>query len=289
MPVKIYNKIYFNFISFQLPSNATEWLKISKVFEEKWNFPHVIGSIDGKHVTLKQPANTGSQFFNYKQNFSIVLLGIVDANCNFIFADVGCQGRISDGGVLANSAIYERLERRELNIPAPEILQIPYNIEVPYFFLGDQAFAFKEYCLRPFSGMHAANSIERLFNYRHSRARRTVENGFGIDAKVWRVLAKPMELEPDVAEKVVLATIHLHNFKRRHLLWNYNSTLLARSRNMASTSEESNVESTTSMLPLRHVALRPTRVLQIMRLHLARHLKLNDPLPFSLPQPRRIT
>uniref|UniRef100_A0A182IHZ2 Uncharacterized protein n=1 Tax=Anopheles arabiensis TaxID=7173 RepID=A0A182IHZ2_ANOAR len=129
-------------------------------------FPHVIGSIDGKHVTLKQPANTGSQFFNYKQNFSIVLLG-----------------RISDGGVLANSAIYERLERRELNIPVPEILQIPYNIEVPYFFLGDQAFAFKEYCLRPFSGMHAANSIERLFNYRHSRARRTVENDFGIDAK----------------------------------------------------------------------------------------------------------
>ena len=138
--------------------------------------------------------------------------------------------------------------------------------------------------------MHTANSIERHFNYRHSRARRTVENGFGIDVKVWRVLAKPMELEPQVAEKIVLATIHLHNFRRRHLLWNYNTTLLAPTRNTASrssSSQESNVDPTT-MLPLRHVPLRPSRVLQNMRLHLARHLKFNDPLPFDLPQPRRV-
>lgn len=120
--------------------------------------------------------------------------------------------------VLANSPIYQKLERKELNIPDPEILQVPYKIEVPFYFLGDQAFAMKEYCLRPFGGMHAADSMERHFNYRHSRARRTVENAFGILARVFRVLAKPMDLEPRIAEKFVLAAICLHNFRRRHLL-----------------------------------------------------------------------
>ncbi|XP_049293434.1 uncharacterized protein LOC125769059 [Anopheles funestus] len=277
----------------KLPSNKSEWLKISKGFEEQWNFPHVNGTIDGKHVPLKAPANSGSQFYNYKHNFSIVLLAIADSNYNFLFADVGCQGRISDGGVLANSPIYPKLERKELNIPDPEILQVPYKIEVPFYFLGDQAFAMKEYCLRPFGGMHAADSMERHFNYRHSRARRTVENAFGILARVFRVLAKPMDLEPRIAEKVVLAAICLHNFRRGHLLYNYSHTLLPRTTNQDNTclnSEEyDDVSAPASMLPIPGVPIRPTRALQNMRKHLARHIMFNNPLPYHLPQPQRAT
>lgn len=275
----------------KLPSNATEWLTISKAFEEQWNFPHAIGSIDGKHVTLKAPANSGSQFFNYKKTFSIVLLAIVDANYNFIFADVGCQGRFSDGGVLANSPIQQKLDRNELNIPAPEILQVPYTMEVPYFLLGDQAFAMTNYCLRPFGGMHAADSVERHFNYRHSRARRTVENAFGILAQVFRLLLKPIELEPPIAEKVVLAAVFLHNFRRRHTLFNSTELLPTPTTTLASSTSVSNeaddVPPPASMLPIPAMALRPTRALQNVRMHLAKHLKWNDPLSYSLPQPRR--
>uniref|UniRef100_A0A182W8I7 DDE Tnp4 domain-containing protein n=1 Tax=Anopheles minimus TaxID=112268 RepID=A0A182W8I7_9DIPT len=170
---------------------------------------------------------------------SIVLLRIVDANYNFVFADVGCQGRISDGGVLANSPIMQKLERKELNIPSPEILRVPYNIKVPYFLLGDQAFAMKDYCLRPYGGLHAADSMESSFNYRLSRARRTVENAFGILTKVFNVLAKPIEVEPDIAEKIVLAAVHLHNFRRRHTLYNFSSSLLPAASNFHTTSHES--------------------------------------------------
>jgi len=53
--------------------------------------------MDGKHIVLQAPVQSGTDYFNYKSHFSTVLFALVDANYNFIFADVGVQGRISDG------------------------------------------------------------------------------------------------------------------------------------------------------------------------------------------------
>lgn len=33
--------------------NQEEWKKVAKGFDEKWNFPHCIGAIDGKHVVIQ--------------------------------------------------------------------------------------------------------------------------------------------------------------------------------------------------------------------------------------------
>lgn len=46
---------------------------ISNDFNNIWNFPHVLGCIDGKHVRIICPRKSGSMFFNYKKYFSIVL------------------------------------------------------------------------------------------------------------------------------------------------------------------------------------------------------------------------
>ena len=54
-------------------------LEIASQFEKIWNFPHCIDAMDGKHVVLQCPKNSGSLFFNYEGTFSIVLLAVVDS------------------------------------------------------------------------------------------------------------------------------------------------------------------------------------------------------------------
>lgn len=90
------------------------------------------------------------------------------------------------------------------------------DIKIPYVFLGDEAFALTENFMKPFSGTHPKGSTERIFNYRLSRTRRVAENVFGISSAVFRVLRKPMLLEPEKAKLVVMTIVYLHNFLRRN-------------------------------------------------------------------------
>jgi hypothetical protein len=136
---------------------------------------------------------SGSDFFNYKSNFSIVLLALVDGNYNFIFADVGCQGRISDGGIFKNCTLHSMLTEKTLGSPLPE--ELPgRHVKLPYFFVAVSAFALGENIMRSYPGNHPTGSPKRIFNYRLNRARRVVKNAFGIVSAVFRVLRKPVDL-----------------------------------------------------------------------------------------------
>jgi hypothetical protein len=64
--------------------------------------------MDGKHVMLQALWNSGTEYCDYKNLFSIVLFALVDANYNFMYVNVGCQGRISDGGVFKNTNMYKK-------------------------------------------------------------------------------------------------------------------------------------------------------------------------------------
>nr|XP_020448916.1 protein ALP1-like [Monopterus albus] len=164
-----------------MPSPTEEmWLNTARRFEGRWNFPHCIGALDGKHIVIQAPSNSGSQFFNYKGTFSIVLLALVDADYKFLAVDVGGFGSNSDGGIFANSRLGKALQSGDLHVPsASPLLAAPDLGPVPYVVVADEAFPMKPYLLQPYPGRRLQEDL-RVFNYRLSRARQVVENAFGI-------------------------------------------------------------------------------------------------------------
>lgn len=108
----------------------------------------------------------------------MVLMAVVNANYEFIIAEFGVNGRISDGGVIEHTKFYSKLKNGSLNIPDAEILHDTDQV-LNYVFVGDEAFALTPNFLKPFNQRELTND-RKIFNYRLSRARRIVENVFGI-------------------------------------------------------------------------------------------------------------
>ena len=85
--------------------------------------------------------------------------------------------------------------------------------DAPYFFIGDDAFALRETMMKPYS-QRGLDNEERIFNYRISRARRVVENAFGILANRFQVLLSTMQHSPSTVKIMTKACIVLHNLMR---------------------------------------------------------------------------
>lgn len=140
-------------------------------------------------------------------------MAIANANYEFIYCDIGTNGRISDGGVTENTRFMQNLKANKLNLPEPEIV-VPGEPPLNYVFVGDEAFAMRHDFLKPYN-QRELDYQKRIFNYRLSRARRIIENSFGILANRFRVFHTAINLKVDNIDKVVLACCALHNFLRR--------------------------------------------------------------------------
>ena len=79
---------------------------------------------------------------------------------------------------------------------------------MPYVIVADEAFPLKQNIMRPYPGR---NLTENRKIYRHSRARRTSENAFGLLAGHWRMFHTKMATNPDLTVRVIRAACILHN------------------------------------------------------------------------------
>uniref|UniRef100_A0A8C5PAK4 DDE Tnp4 domain-containing protein n=1 Tax=Leptobrachium leishanense TaxID=445787 RepID=A0A8C5PAK4_9ANUR len=198
-------------------------VEIAAGFWERANFPNCLGAVDGKHVRIVKPQQSGSLYQNYKYLFSIGILAVADANYSFVYVDVGSYGKDSDSTLFRNSTLWNRIESGSLNIPRPAPLP-GSDVAVLYAFVGDEAFGLSTHLLRPYSGTHLTVK-KRVFNYRLSRARRYVECTFGILSNKWRILHRPLDVHVEFCVDIVKCCCILHNYVRARDGFNFDDTL----------------------------------------------------------------
>ncbi|XP_025265863.1 protein ALP1-like [Camponotus floridanus] len=203
--IKVLQLLYF------VCPNDEDWKKCADGFWKRWNLPNCVGSIDGKHIRLRCPPNSGTLFYNYKKYYSIVLMAVADSIYRFTLVDVGAYGGDSDGGIFNDSQIGINLNNEQLNLPK-EIVNLPdTNIKTFLYFIGDDTFRLSNRIMKPYSGKNLTD-IQQICNYRFSRARRTVENAFGIFANKWRIFHTSICMLPETVNIILTASVCLHNY-----------------------------------------------------------------------------
>ena len=211
------------------PPTQERWEEIEKEFNSSWNFPNCIGVVDGKHIVITAPFNSGSLSHNYKETFSINLLALADANYKFIFVDIGQYGSNADGGVFQRSEFGKRFLNRDLQVPPPKLIEdAPHIGLMPHCIAANEAFPLRIDLMRPYP-RHSKNENlpedKAIFNYRLSRSRRIVENTFRILAECWRLLNRCIQLKEQNVVQVIKACCVLHNFLRDTPAYTDRSTL----------------------------------------------------------------
>ena len=85
-------------------------------------------------------------------------------------------------------------------------------ILLSYFCVENEIFSLKTWLMRTLPGELDDN--QRIFNYRLSHARLTIENSFGILAARWRIFYTPIRASVENLEKYTLACLALQNYLR---------------------------------------------------------------------------
>jgi DDE superfamily endonuclease len=142
---------------------------------------------------------------------------------------VGSNGKISDATIWEKCKLKESILNGTLNLPPPAALPFT-DVLVPYHILGDDIFPLTTYLMKPYPRQrdlvdmprrisdfrlnHILFSIFVTFTifFRMSRARRIVENAFGILVHRFEVFRSPIRMEVDEVKFVVLSCVFLHNW-----------------------------------------------------------------------------
>ena len=90
---------------------------------------------------MKKPNKSGSDYYNYKEIFPLVLLAVVYAEYGFMWIDCGSSGSCLDEQIFNRSDLTEKIEDGSLGLPALEPLGEGWP-DLHNFWLGDDAFAF---------------------------------------------------------------------------------------------------------------------------------------------------
>jgi len=146
--------------------DKNDWICTADEFYERTNFPNYMGAVDGKHIRTRKPNESGSQFFNYKNFFFMVLMSVADADYCFISVEVGAYGSSSDSNVFKKLTFGKLLESNKLDIPDPRVLPSDAEgLSMPFVFVGDEALHFFRACVTAISQQNVNISETYIYIY----------------------------------------------------------------------------------------------------------------------------
>lgn len=77
--------------------NAEKWKQKGEKIFLKWQFPNCIRALDGRHIEIQAQPCSGSEYYNYKGYFSIVLMALCDANYKFTLVNMSLIYKFKQG------------------------------------------------------------------------------------------------------------------------------------------------------------------------------------------------
>ena len=97
------------------PDTNKELLAAMLTFDDK--FPNCVGAIDGSHIQIQRPKEHGTDYYNRKGYYSILLQAVCDGSAKFWSVSCGHPGSIHDARMLKRSALYRNVQsKRSVNI-----------------------------------------------------------------------------------------------------------------------------------------------------------------------------
>ncbi|XP_037927296.1 putative nuclease HARBI1 [Teleopsis dalmanni] len=172
---RIIDRVTF-FLS-SLSSKTISWptkqkkIETSEFFSEM-GFSKAIGCIDCARIAIDTPADRKHNFIDTEGQSTICVQGICDENKKFLDVFVGYPGSCRDKLVFQNSVIYK---------------QLPTNCK-NFYLLGDSAYPCLENLITPYNDNERLTRIQKKFNIKHSYARMSIDNAFGMLKQRFRQL-----------------------------------------------------------------------------------------------------
>ena len=206
----IVENLWREYVDAYFPSNNNLLVQKIREMEQEWQFPYAYSAIDGCHIPMKCPPGgqeACKEFHNFKNFYSIVLMAMVDARYRFIWASAGWPGNSHDAIIFQATNLYDQLAEGKA---FPDVSFKANDVTIPPVILGDSAFPFKPWLLKPYTNA-ILTPEQSYFNYRLSRARMVTECAYGQLKGRWRVLLRKSESSKETVRAVTLACVILHN------------------------------------------------------------------------------
>ncbi|CAG2223980.1 unnamed protein product [Mytilus edulis] len=163
----------------------------------QYQFPGVIGAIDGTHIPIEAPRENPQAYFNRKKFHSVILQAVCKDNLEIIDINVGWPGRVHDAKVLRNSTVWEDGDRIS-----------GYG---RFHLIGDGAYPLKRWLLTPFRDNGHLTAEQKKFNKSLSSKRQVIERSFGLLKGRFRRLKHINMIDIKEICNVVCTAVVFHN------------------------------------------------------------------------------